>query len=404
MDCEKSPVRSSSVGMVCVLVVPLRRAVQRVIDGEAALPAGEQFGDLQRTAQHDAAAPFGVRRLGGLLTVDRIALRIQRGVIQGEGGVAVVLHAAVAPPVAESHDAGASHGAAASRAGTAAASTASAAAGPAAASAEAAATAEATAAGPAAASAARTAGSTAAASAASAHLGSAGAIGHAVSAVHAHAVHAAGTADVRRTAEAHAHAVASAGPPNQSLAPGISRPRLTLPLTSSEGSAEELRSAISAGATFASGAAAPSPEEFTSTRWNVPASEGRPPLRSLAASILAPRPVGLLSAACITRLLSARVRSRRRCGRGRRTLRSRRRRRGRCRPRRGRGRCRFRRRCGRRRSHRRRVRSGAPGGRNFRLHSAAGALNAIPTSLDSLAKPNMSTSIFHVPSASSANE
>ena len=40
-------------------------------------------------------------------------------------------------------------------------------------------------------------------------------------------------------------------------------------------------------------------------------------------------------------------------------------------------------------------------GRNLRLHSAAGASNAMPTSLESLAKPNISTSTFHTPSASS---
>ena len=57
------------------------------------------------------------------------------------------------------------------------------------------------------------------------------------------------------------------GPPNQSFPCGISSPRLTLPVTSSDGSALLLKSAISFAASPMSEAADRSPEEFTSTRW-----------------------------------------------------------------------------------------------------------------------------------------
>ena len=46
----------------------------------------------------------------------------------------------------------------------------------------------------------------------------------------------------------------------------------------------------------------------------------------------------------------------------------------------------------------------APGGRSFRSQSAGGASDAIPTSRVSLAKPIISTSMVHVPSANSGNE
>ena len=79
------------------------------------------------------------------------------------------------------------------------------------------------------------------------------------------------------------------GPPNQSFCCGISRPRLTLPLTRSDGSALLLRSAASLAASPVSGAADRSPEEFTSTRWKPLdcSREGRPPL----AAAFWPRPV-----------------------------------------------------------------------------------------------------------------
>src|ERR1019366_6640152 len=43
-------------------------------------------------------------------------------------------------------------------------------------------------------------------------------------------------------------------------------------------------------------------------------------------------------------------------------------------------------------------------GRNLKFHSAAGASKATPTSLESLAKPSISTSIVQAPSARSLNE
>ena len=219
----------------------------------------KELGNLQRSAEHHAGARLGVGRLGRVLAVDGVAAGIERGVVEGEGGVAVVLHAPVPAAVAERGYAGASHGAAASGAGSAAAS---------------------------------------AASAARHHRRPPNPPANRRRAYRHRASAAAGTAGRRvrrrdrraRPSAASAGAITAAGPfmpiipfmpsgpppmpsmrppgpPNQSFCCGMSRPRLTLPLTSSDGSALLLRSAISLAARPVSGAADGSPEEFTSTRW-----------------------------------------------------------------------------------------------------------------------------------------
>ncbi len=179
----------------------------------------------------------------------------------------------------------------------------------------------------------------------------------------------------------------------------MSIPRLTLPFTISEGSALLLISAISLAAIpVSAGAAAPSPDEFTSTRWKPlpPVIEGRPLLPPWLPPWprppWAPRPgaaAGFAGAATAVVVVAGVVVAG------------------------------F---AG--------VAAGVPGvagvpagaaaaaevtaaaaagdlisasERNFSVNCAAGASNAIPTSVESLAKPTISTSIFHTPSGRSLN-
>ena len=71
--------------------VPVAREL--VVDEEECVVAAQDLRNFQRTAKRSVGAEMGISQLGPLLTGQRIRFRIERGVVQHEGKVSVVLPA-----------------------------------------------------------------------------------------------------------------------------------------------------------------------------------------------------------------------------------------------------------------------------------------------------------------------